>query len=172
MTFCAGSGFPPRSGTGLFGESVRLSAGDLSASAVVRGGTAEGAKKSIEYYQQATEKDPAYALAYSGLADAYNLLSAFAWLPPREAIPKAKAAALKALEIDDRMAEAHSALGYDSLSYDYDWPAAGRHFERALALYPSSANGFGYSIYLSGLGRHDEALRVAREALALDPIPQ
>ena len=134
-------------------------------------GTAEGAKKSIEYYQQATEKDPGYALAYSALADAYNLLSAFAWLPPREAIPKAKAAALKALEIDDRLAEAHSALGYDSLSYDYDWPAAGRHFERALALYPSSANGFGYSIYLSGLGRHDEALRVAKGALDLDPIP-
>ncbi len=134
-------------------------------------GTEEGAKKSIEYYQQATEKDPAYALAYFGLADAYNLLSAFAWLPPREAIPKAKAAALKALEIDDRLAEAHAALGYASLSYDYDWPAAGRHFERALALNPSSANGFGYSNYLSGLGRHDEALTIAKGALDLDPIP-
>jgi len=134
-------------------------------------GTDEGAKKAIEYFQQAIEKDPNYALAYSALADAYNLLSAFAWLPPREAIPKSKVAAQKALEIDDRLAEAHAALGYASFSYDYDWPAAGKHFERARALNPSAAVGFGYSIYLSGLGRHGEAVTIAKGALDLDPIP-
>jgi eukaryotic-like serine/threonine-protein kinase len=132
-------------------------------------GTEEGAKKSIEYFQQAAEKDPSYALAYAGLADSYNQLAAFAWLPPREAIPKSKAAALKALEIDDHLADAHAALGYASFSYDFDWPAAGKHFERALALNPS-ARGFAYSIYLSGLGRTDEALTEAKRALDLDPL--
>jgi len=132
-------------------------------------GSEEGAKKSIEYFQQATEKDPGYALAYSGLAEAYNQLAAFAWLPLREVIPKAKAAAMKALEIDDNLADAHAALGFASLSYDYDWSAAGKHLDRARALNPS-ANGYAYSLYLSGLGRHDEALTAAKGALDLDPL--
>jgi serine/threonine protein kinase/tetratricopeptide (TPR) repeat protein len=132
-------------------------------------GTEEGATKAIEYFQQAIEKDPSYALAYSGLAEAYNQLSAFAWMPPREAIPKSKAAALKALEIDDRLAEAHNALGYASFSYDWDWPGAGRHFERALALNPS-ASGMAYSSYLTALGRTDESLAEAKRSLDLDPL--
>ena len=132
-------------------------------------GTAEGAEKSIEYFQQAIEKDPRYALAYAGLAGSYNQIGSFAWLPQREVIPKSKAAALKALEIDDQLSDAHVALGYSSLSYDYDWPAAGKHFERAVALNPS-AHGFAYSLYLSGLGRGDEAVTEAKQALNLDPL--
>jgi eukaryotic-like serine/threonine-protein kinase len=132
-------------------------------------GTEDGGNKAIECFQQAIKKDPGYALAYSGLADTYNLLSAFAWLPPREVIPKSKAAALKALEIDDHLAEAHNALGYASFSYDWDWPAAGRHFERALALNPS-ASGMSYSTYLAALGRTDESLAEAKRSLDLDPL--
>jgi eukaryotic-like serine/threonine-protein kinase len=134
-------------------------------------GTEEGGKKAIEYFQQAIEKDPGYALAYSGLADSYNLLAGFAWLPPREAIPKSKAAALKALEIDDRLAEAHLALGYASFAYDWDWPTAEKHYERALALnaaYPLLHAS--YSQYLAALGRTDEALAEAKRAVDLDPL--
>jgi len=138
-------------------------------------GTEEGAKKSIEYFQQAIEKDPNYALAYSGLADAYDLAAGFSWLPPREAIPKAKAAALKAIEIDDHVAEAHAALGFSSFSYDWDWAAAEQHFQRALALNPSArawcpCETLGYSMYLGALGRTDEAVGAVNRALEFDPF--
>jgi eukaryotic-like serine/threonine-protein kinase len=133
-------------------------------------GTEEGAKKSIEFFQQAIEKDPGYALAYSGMATAYNQLWSFAWLPPREAVPRAKAAALKALEIDDRLAEAHNVLGYISFSYDWDWAAAGKHFEQARALDPSFFGLSAYSHYLTALGRTDEGVAEAQRALDLDPL--
>ena len=132
-------------------------------------GTDEGTKKAMEYFQQAIEKDPNYALAYSWLADSYSTVSAFAWLPPHEAIPKSKALAMKALEIDDRLAQSHATLGYASFAYEYDWPAAGKHFERALALNPS-AKLFAYSSYLSALGRHHEAVREAELGLDIDPL--
>jgi TolB-like protein/Tfp pilus assembly protein PilF/predicted Ser/Thr protein kinase len=132
--------------------------------------TPEGVRKAIEYFEQAVEKDPAYAVAYAGLADAYTYLSFFNVVPPREAMPKAKAAALKALEIDDHLAEAHVALGYISFQYDWDWPAAGKHFEQALVLNPAYARGHTfYPLYLSSLGRSQEAMTVARSALDLDP---
>ncbi len=133
--------------------------------------TEEGLQKAVEYFQQAVDKDPAYALAYAGLADSYNLLANWNWLPPREAMPKAKAAALKALEIDDRLAEAHASLGFASFTYDLDWPAAGQHFERALALnaaYPTAHQW--YSHYLGTLGRSDEGRAEAKRALDLDPV--
>jgi TolB-like protein/Tfp pilus assembly protein PilF len=132
--------------------------------------TPEGVKKAIEYFHQALDKDPAYSLAYAGLADTYAYLSFFHVVPPREAMPKAKTAAAKALEIDDHLAEAHVALGYVSFTYDGDWPAAGKHFEEALALNPaySRAHTF-YPFYLSSLGRSEEALAVARRALDFDP---
>jgi len=138
-------------------------------------GTEEGARKSIEYFQQAIEKDSNYALAYSGLADAYDLAAGFSWLPPREAIPKAKAAALKAMEIDDHVAEAHAALGFSSFSYDWDWVAAEQHFQRALALNPSArawcpCETLGYSMYLAALGRTDEAVGAVNRALEFDPF--
>jgi TolB-like protein/Tfp pilus assembly protein PilF len=130
----------------------------------------EGFQKAIEYFQQATAKDPAYALAYVGLADTYIYFSFFDVVPPREAMPKAKAAAARALEIEDRLGEAHVSLGYVSYMYDWDWPAAGKHFEQALTLNPaySRAHTF-YPFYLSSLGRSEEALAAANRSLDLDP---
>jgi serine/threonine protein kinase/TolB-like protein len=138
-------------------------------------GTEEGARKSIEYFRQAVERDPNYALAYSGLADAYDVAAGFSWLPPREAIPKAEVAARKALEIDDHVAEAHAALGFASFSYDWDWPAAEQHFQRELAINPSGrawcpCEALGHSMYLSALGRTDDAVRVVNRALEFDPF--
>jgi len=132
-------------------------------------GSEDGAKKGIEYFQQAIEKDPNYAPAYAGMAEAYNQLAAFSWAPPREVVPKAKAAALKALEIDGDVADAHAALGYSSIIYDYDWPAAKKHYERALALNPSATQ-WSYSFYFSTLGQSDEALAEDKRALDLDPL--
>jgi TolB-like protein/Tfp pilus assembly protein PilF len=130
----------------------------------------EGFQKAIEYFQLAVAKDPAYALAYVGLADTYTYFSFFDVVPPREAMPKAKAAAARALEIDNRLGEAHVSLGYISYMYDWDWPAAGKHFEQALTLNPaySRAHTF-YPFYLSSLGRSEEALAVAKHSLDLDP---
>ena len=130
----------------------------------------EGLQKAVEYFRQALDKDPAYALAYAGLADTYAYLSFFNVVAPREAMPKAKTAAVKGLEIDKDLAEAHVSLGYVSFTYDGDWPAAGKHFEQALALNPaySRAHTF-YPFYLSSLGRSEEALEVARRALDFDP---
>jgi len=132
-------------------------------------GSEDGAKKGIEYFQQAIEKDPNYAPAYAGMAEAYNQLAAFSWAPPREVVPKSKAAALRALEIDDHLADAHTALGYISIIYDYDWPSAKRHYERAGALSPSSPQ-WSYSLYFSILGLWDEALAEDKRALDLDPL--
>ena len=132
--------------------------------------TPEGFQKAIEYFQQATAKDPAYALAYVGLADTYTYFSFFDVVPPREAMPKAKAAATRALEIDDRLGEAHVSLGYVSYMYDWDWPAAGKHFEQALTLNPaySRVHTF-YAFYLSSLGRSEQAVAVAKHSFDLDP---
>ncbi len=132
--------------------------------------TPGGSQKAIEYFQQAIDKDPNYALAHAGLADAYNGLSFFNVLPAREVMPRAKAAAVKALELDDRLAEAHVSLGWASYAYDRDWPAAGKHFERAVALNPAypPAHVF-YSLYLGALGRSEEALAEVRRARDLDP---
>jgi TolB-like protein/Tfp pilus assembly protein PilF len=130
----------------------------------------EGLQKAVDYFQQALNRDPAYPLPYAGLADTYAYLSFFHVVPPRQAMPKAKAAAAKALEIDDHLAEAHVSLGYVSFTYDGDWSAAGKHFEQALALNPiySGAHTF-YAFYLNSLGRSEEALAVAKRALDLDP---
>ncbi len=130
----------------------------------------EGFQKAIEYFQLAADKDPAYALAYVGLADTYTYFSFFDVVPPREAMPKAKAAAARALEIDNRLGEAHVSLGYVSYMYDWDWPAAGKHFEQALTLNPaySRAHTF-YPFYLSSLGRSEDALEVAKHSLDIDP---
>ncbi len=130
----------------------------------------EGLQKAVEYFRKALDKDPAYSLAYAGLADTYAHLSFFNVVASREAMPKAKTAAEQGLEIDKDLAEAHVSLGYISFTYEGDWPAAGKHFEQALTLNPaySRAHTF-YAFYLSSLGRSEEALEVAKRALDLDP---
>jgi serine/threonine-protein kinase len=130
----------------------------------------EGFQKAIEYFRQALDKDPAYSLAYAGLADTYAYLSFLTAVAPWEAMPNAKAAALKGLEVDEDLAEAHVSLGYVSFTYDGDWPVAGKHFEQALALKPAYCRTHTfYPFFLSSLGRSEEAVEVARGALDLDP---
>jgi eukaryotic-like serine/threonine-protein kinase len=130
--------------------------------------TYEGTLKAREYFQQAIDKDPGYALAYAGMAETYVYLSG---LPPREAMPKARAAAGKALELDDRLAEAHVSMGLVNLWYEWDWVAAGKHFERAIELNPAyPVAHFEYANYLTALGRLDEALAETKRTLELDPM--
>jgi TolB-like protein len=103
-------------------------------------GTAAGLKNGIEYFQQAIDKDPGYALAYAGLGDAYTALGGgWLYIPPSVSFPKAKAAAQKALELDDTLAEAHAALAYAVFFADWDWPNTEREFKRAIELNPNIA---------------------------------
>jgi len=133
--------------------------------------TEESLTKGVEHFRQATERDPGYALAYTGLANAYNLTSFFNVVPPREAMPKAKAAATKALEIDGTLAEAHISLAYASFTYDWDWPAATRHYDRALALDRDAVMSHSYyPFFLTVAGRSEEAVSVARRQVESDPV--
>jgi len=129
--------------------------------------------KAIEYFQQAVNRDPGYALAYAGLADAYISLSAFgmANVAPREAFPRAEAAASKALQIDDGLSEAHTALAKVKFLYDWDWPGSRREFQRALELNPNDASAHHwYSHFLLSMGQTDQALAEGRRALSIDPL--
>jgi serine/threonine protein kinase len=129
--------------------------------------TDEGLKKAIEYFNQTIEKDPSYALAYSGLADSNMYLM---HLSPREAFLRAKEAATKALEIDDNLAEAHTSLAIVKM-YEWDWAATEREFKRALDLNPSEAEAHHqYSHYLNTVGRTHESLVESLRALELDPL--
>jgi serine/threonine protein kinase/Tfp pilus assembly protein PilF len=135
--------------------------------------TPEAAQRALEYMKQSIDKDPAYAVAYAGLANTYAGLgyTGMDVLPPREAMPRAKAAALKALELDDTLAEAHTNLGLVRWAYDWDWPAAGKDLRRAIDLNPSFATAhFRYANYLCSLGRFDEAVAEHKRALELDPL--
>jgi len=133
--------------------------------------TPESLKKSAEYFQQAIAKDPGYAPAYASLAGFYMAASAYSVLTPEESFPKAKAAALKALEIDSSLAEAHAVLA-DYLANDHDWKAAETEYRRALELNPNSAQvhyWYGFA-FLSPLGRYAEAISELQRARALDPL--
>ena len=133
--------------------------------------TPEGLKKSIDYFQNAIAIDPAYAPAYAGLAESYNDLGALLSGRPAEVMPKAKAAAMKALEIDEGLAEAHSALGWAEWSWAWNRGAAEREFRRAVELKPnSSVAHHRYGIFLSHLGRFEEAVAEGNRARDLDPI--
>ena len=132
---------------------------------------AEGLYKAIEYFNQAIEIDPQYALAYAGLADVYNLLDIWAGLPTKETFPRARAAAEKALSIDDQLAEAHTSLAYAIHTYEWDWAAAEREYRRAIELNPNYATAHQwYAEFLTAVGRFDEAEREGSKALALDPM--
>ncbi|MEZ0333387.1 MAG: protein kinase [Gemmatimonadales bacterium] len=129
-------------------------------------------EKGIEYFQLAIAKDPGYAVAYAGLADAYELLSiGFGSKPPVEYLAQAKTMALKALEMDDSLAEAHTSLAYARWLGDLDWSGAEKEFKRALELTSSYVMAHTwYAEYLAALGRHDEALAEAKRAQTLDPL--
>ena len=125
----------------------------------------------IETFQQAIDRDPTYAAAYSGLADCYTALGYGSFLPPRDAFAKAKSAALKAIELDPALAEPHASLGYVRLYYDWDFPAADAEFQRSLALNPNYLTGRQfYSVYLTAMGRFDDARRQIAIARELDPL--
>jgi len=125
----------------------------------------------VSYFRRAIEVDSSYALAYVGLADAYRVLALAGETPATEILPQAKAAAQKAVEIDDRLAEAHAVLGFIIFWYDWDWDAAENQFQRALELDPNSADAHqGYGELLSYTGRHAEALAEMKRARELDPL--
>jgi len=133
--------------------------------------TQEGLEKALAYFQQALEKDPHYAPVYAGIADYYSILPFYSRSSPKEVFPKAKAAALKALEIDNTLAEAHAALAYTMAYYDWDWAGAEREFKRAIELNPNSNTVHqAYSRLLSVTGRLDEAMAEMRRAQELDPL--
>jgi tetratricopeptide (TPR) repeat protein len=132
--------------------------------------TEEGYNKGIEYFQQAIAKDPAYALAYSGLSDCYSSL-ADGFIPSKEGYLKAKDAALKALELDDTVAEAHSSLALIKSSYDWDWSGADKEIRRAIDLNPSYMDAHGlHAVVLWQTGRLDEAIAETKRTLELDPL--
>lgn len=127
--------------------------------------------KAIEYSRQAIDKEPGYAPAYAMLANSYSKLGSYGFLPPAEAFPKAKAAALKALEIDESLPEAHVSLALTLLVHDWDWSGAERECRRALALNPDYS--LAHQVYgrcLGVKGRMDEALAEFRRSVELDPL--
>jgi serine/threonine-protein kinase len=133
--------------------------------------TPEGIRKGLEAFRQAAEKDPSYALAFVGVANAYITLAAYHLAAPREALPLAREAAAQALKIDERLAEAHTALGRIINDYYWDWPQAEREFKRALELKPNYPILHDwYAIFLTNLGRFDEAIREAKLEVELDPL--
>ena len=133
--------------------------------------TPEGFREAIKYFQQATEKDPSYARAYAGLADCYVLLPEYSEIPQAEFMAKARVAALKALQLDEGLAEAHTSLALITENYDWDWQTAEKEYRRAIELNPNYATAHHwYAEYLTWLGRFDEALRESERARRLDPL--
>jgi len=135
--------------------------------------TADGLKAALAYFNQAIEEDSKYAPAYSGLADTYALLGdwQYAVMTPKEALPKAKAAAIKSLELDSGQGEAHNSLAFVLDGFDWNLEAGGKEFQRAIELSPSYATAHHwYAWHLSLLGRYDEAIGEMRRAEDLDPL--
>lgn len=133
--------------------------------------TEENVRKALSYFHQAIDNDPTYAQGYAGLADSYNILGYYNALSPNEAYPKGKAAALKALELDDALAEPHAALAVVKRDFEWDWSGAEAEFLRAIELNPGYVEAYHWrSTLLSMLGRHAEALREKKKALAMDPL--
>jgi serine/threonine-protein kinase len=133
--------------------------------------TEEGLKRSLDYFRQAIDRQPAYALAYAGLADAYAVLGFNGFISPHETVPQVKAAAARALELDSMIGEAHASLALVRWLYDWDSPGAEAEFRRALELSPGYATGhMWYSIFLLCNGRFDESLVEIGRARELDPL--
>jgi len=135
--------------------------------------TEDGLKVALAYFNQAIDEDPKYAQAYSGLADTYAVLGdwQYAVMSSKEALPKAKAAAVKAVELDSSLSEAHTSLGYSLRAFDWNFDAAGKEFRRAIELNPSYATAHHWNAMNLGLlGRPKEALAEMRKAENLDPL--
>jgi len=133
--------------------------------------TGEGLKTAIEHFEKAIAKDPTYALAYAGLADCYIVLCFYGYLAPGQALPKAAAAAFRALEIDDNLGEAHCSVGLVYLLRDWDPVAAEREFKRAIQLSPNHVLAhYSYSLLLLGAGREEECVARDRIAVQCDPL--
>ncbi|MGE5717246.1 MAG: TPR end-of-group domain-containing protein, partial [Acidobacteriota bacterium] len=133
--------------------------------------TPDGIRSAIRFYESAIELDPSYALAWGGIADAFGVLGNIKAVPPAQAFPQAKSAALRALELDPNLAEAHASLGFVRRFFDWEWSSAEREFRDAVRLSPGYATGHRwYAQLLSGMGRHEEAIAEARRALELDPL--
>jgi adenylate cyclase len=135
--------------------------------------SASDLREAIEYFEQASIIDPNYALAYAGIADCYNFIAAFgiAAVPPKEAMPQAKAAAIKALEIDETLAEAYASLAFTNLYYDWDWQNGEKELKRAIQLNPNYIPAYQwYSHLLMAAGRTHEAITAAKTAVELDVL--
>jgi TolB-like protein/DNA-binding winged helix-turn-helix (wHTH) protein/Flp pilus assembly protein TadD len=133
--------------------------------------TPQGFQRAVDYFQQAIEKDPNYARAYAGLADSYVLMNAYSAVSPREFMPKARAAALRAVELDERLAEAHASLAVIAQNYDWDWQTVEKEYRRAIELdpnYPTAHHWYAESLALEG--RFDEAFVEIERARQLDPL--
>jgi len=133
----------------------------------------EGFAKAIGYFEEATRKDPQYALAYAGLADCYGIIgpTIYGTVPSAEAAQKAKAAAIRALEIDPSLAEAETSLATAKFNYDWDWPGASEGFKRAIQLDPKYATAYQrYSLYSIAMGRFDDSFEQIKRARDLDPL--
>jgi TolB-like protein/DNA-binding winged helix-turn-helix (wHTH) protein len=133
--------------------------------------TKDGFQQAADYFQQSIATDPNYARAYAGLADTFALMSSWSYVPQTEAIPKARAAALRALQLDDGLAEAHTSLALIAENYDYDWQTAEKEYRRAIQLDPQYATAHQwYAECLSFQGRFPEALEESERARQLDPL--
>jgi TolB-like protein/DNA-binding winged helix-turn-helix (wHTH) protein/Tfp pilus assembly protein PilF len=133
----------------------------------------DGFEKAIGYFEEATRRDPQYALAYAGLADCYGIIGAtiYGRLPAAEAAPKAKAAAIRALEIDPSLAAAETSLATAKFNYDWDWAGAAEGFKKAIQLDPSYSTAYQrYSLYLSAMGKFDDSFQQIKKARELEPL--
>jgi serine/threonine-protein kinase len=169
----------PKRGYRFVGEAAEVGLGTESALAqqlYIKGRyhwnqrTAASLTRAAACFAGAVEQDPAYARAYSGLADCHTTLGSLSHVPPRDAFPRARDAAARALELDPTLTEPHTSLAYVKLYFDWDWVGAEAEFRRAIALSPSYATAHHwYAIYLTAMGRFDEAQAAAARAQTLDP---
>jgi serine/threonine-protein kinase len=131
----------------------------------------DGFRRAIELYEQAIARDPQYALAHTGIAQAYTELAETGEMPPGEAYPRAMAAAAQAVALDDDLVDAHCMMGYVKMTYEFDWAGAEAEFKRAVELNPNNADTFDlYGRFCQSLGRHDEAIAMQTRGHELDPI--
>jgi TolB-like protein/Flp pilus assembly protein TadD len=133
--------------------------------------TDDGILKSLDYFQRAIEKDPTFALAHAGVASSYNALAGFNVRPPKEVYPKARSAALTALNLDQLLVQAHTELAMVNLTFDWDWAGAEREFKRAIEINSSDTDAhYNYSYCLAFIGQFDDAIAQMRKARELDPV--